>query len=214
MLPAVRSLTRPFLVFGLTVSAIAAWSASAEAEAPAWTVDMEQSGIVFVATQLGAPFEGAFQSFEADIRFDADDLATSKAVVTIDTTSFDSGEQQRDDTAKGGQFFDVGTHPTAVFETTEMRLTDNGSYEADATLTMKAIAKAVTLPFTLEIDGETARMEGSLTIDRTEWTVGTGEWLSGDTVGKEVEIRLTVTATRVADALVPTPKVATKPTAD
>lgn len=168
-------------------------STPASAEPPSWAVDQQESRLVFVATQLGASFEGEFRVFEAEIRFAPDALAASEAAVTIDVGSLDTGESQRDDTAKGAAFFDVANHPQARFQTTAFRAEGDG-YVADGMLTMKAIEKPVALPFTLQIDGDVARMRGSLTIDRTEWTVGTGEWTSGDTVGKEVEIRIELTA--------------------
>ena len=150
---------------------------------------------MFVATQLGAPFEGVFRSFEADIRFDRDDLPNSMASVTIDVASLDTGEDQRDGQAKGPDFFDVANHPKAIFKTSSISKTDTG-YLADGTLEMKGITKPVQLPFTLEFIGDQAQMSGNLVIDRTDWTVGTGEWLSGDTVGLDVEIRIDLLASR------------------
>ena len=174
---------------------MAAWTVSASAEPKSWTVDPAQSEIVFVATQLGAPFEGVFRTFEADIRFDREDLPKSTASVTIDVGSLDTGEDQRDSQAKGPEFFDVASHPTAIFKTSAITKTDTG-YLADGTLEMKGITKPVQLPFTLEFLGDQARMSGGLIIDRTGWTVGTGEWLSGDTVGRDVEIRISLLASQ------------------
>lgn len=167
---------------------------AAKAQPATWQMVPAESRIVFVATQLGAPFEGVFETFGAEIAFDKDDLAASKAEVTIEVGSLNTGEDQRDGQARGPDFFDVDTHPQAVFRTDAMRA-EGAGYVADGTLTMKGVSKPVVLPFTLTFEGEdTARMAGSLTIDRTEWGVGTGEWTSGDTVGKEVEIRIELLA--------------------
>jgi polyisoprenoid-binding protein YceI len=89
----------------------------------------------------------------------------------------------------------VASHPTAIFKTSAITKTDTG-YLADGTLEMKGITKPVQLPFTLEFLGDQARMSGGLIIDRTGWTVGTGEWLSGDTVGRDVEIRISLLASQ------------------
>jgi polyisoprenoid-binding protein YceI len=56
----------------------------------------------------------------------------------------------------------------------------------------------VVLPFTWKQDGDiaemqgkvTAIMQGGLTMDRTRWDVGTGEWSSGDTVGRQVDVHV------------------------
>lgn len=161
--------------------------------AQTWQVVSEESRLGFVATQLGAPFEGTFGAFSAEIAFDKDDLAASGANVTIEIGTLDTGEDQRDDQARGPDFFDAAAHPQAIFRTDTIRA-EGSDYVADGTLTMKGVSKPVTLPFTLTFEGETVRMVGSLTVDRTEWGVGTGEWLSGDTVGKEVEIRIRLLA--------------------
>lgn len=183
------------LVAMAACAAIAGWTASASAEPQSWAVDPAESEIVFVATQLGAPFEGVFRRFEADIRFDQDDLPNSSVTVTIDVASLDTGEDQRDGQAKGPEFFDVANHPKAIFRTSSITKTDSG-YVADGSLEMKGITKPVQLPFTLDFSGSGARMSGGLVIDRTDWTVGTGEWLSGDTVGLNVEIRIDLSASK------------------
>lgn len=162
--------------------------------AQTWQVVSDESRLGFVATQLGAPFEGTFGAFSAEIAFDKDDLAASGANVTIEIGTLDTGEDQRDDQARGPDFFDAAAHPQAIFRTDTIRA-EGSDYVADGTLTMKGVSKPVTLPFTLTFEGEdTVRMIGSLTVDRTEWGVGTGEWLSGDTVGKDVEIRIRLLA--------------------
>jgi polyisoprenoid-binding protein YceI len=186
---------RCFLAAIAIFAAATGWTSAVSAQPPSWTLEPSQSEIVFVATQLGAPFEGVFGTFEADIRFDRDDLDNSTAVVTIDVASLDTGEDQRDGQAKGPDFFDVASHPTAIFKTSTISQTATG-YLADGTLEMKGITKPVQLPFTLEFSGNEARMSGSLVIDRTEWTVGTGEWLSGDTVGLNVEIKIDLLASK------------------
>jgi hypothetical protein len=33
-------------------------------------------------------------------------------------------------------------------------------------------------------------MQGGLSMDRTRWEVGTGEWSSGDTVGRQVDVEV------------------------
>lgn len=192
-----KTLTGRRLRLGLTAACalVVGWAASASAEPQSWTVDPAESEIVFVATQLGAPFEGVFRQFEADIRFDREDLPNSMASVTIDVGSLDTGEDQRDGQAKGPDFFDVANHPKAIFRTTSITKTETG-YLADGTLEMKGISKPVQLPFTLAFSGDQARMSGGLVIDRTDWTVGTGEWLSGDTVGLEVEIKIDLLASK------------------
>lgn len=192
--PFMAALSRAVLLALVIGAATVDAQAQTKPTAPAWQVVVEDSRLGFVATQLGAPFEGRFGEFVSEIAFDKDDLAASGATVTIEVGSLDTGEDQRDDQARGPDFFDVAAHPQAIFTTNTIRA-DGSGYVADGTLVMKGVSKPLVLPFTLTYEGEdTVRMVGSLKVDRTEWGVGTGEWLSGDTVGKEVEIAITLLA--------------------
>ena len=54
-------------------------------------------------------------------------------------------------------------------------------YEAVGEMTLKGVTRPLTLPFTLQIDGDTAEAEASFTIDRTRFGVGSG-WDVPDSV--------------------------------
>jgi polyisoprenoid-binding protein YceI len=156
-----------------------------------WTLDQEQSQLTFQGTQGGAPFEGSFERFSAEISLDPEDLTTSSIAVRIDTASASSGSPERDGALPGADWFDVASHPEASFTSTAISLTDDG-YSADGTLTIKGTALPTTLPFTLTIADKTAHATGSLTIDRGDFGVGTGA-LSA-MVGAEVIISFDITA--------------------
>ena len=73
---------------------IAGFSGAALA-ADQWVVDTNESEIEFTGTQLGAAFEGKFESFEADIVFSPDDLAGSSVEVLIDIASVNTSNGDR-----------------------------------------------------------------------------------------------------------------------
>ncbi len=164
--------------------------------ADAWTVTPDDGGIEFTGTQLGATFEGEFESFNADIVFSPDDLAGSKVVVVIDIASADSGNPDRDSQIKTADWFDVAQWPTARFETKSFREIGPNQYEAVADLTIRDVTREVVLPFRLEIDGNEADAEGTVVIKRTDFGVGQGEWSDTSQVGDEVTIRIDLDATR------------------
>jgi polyisoprenoid-binding protein YceI len=96
----------------------------------------------------------------------------------------------------GADWFNVEEYPQARFEADEFRRLDGNEYEAAGELTIKDVTREVTLPFTLDIQDGTADMSGRLTVDRTDYDLGTGDWASGETVGLEVTITVDLTATR------------------
>jgi polyisoprenoid-binding protein YceI len=167
---------------------------AADAWAAEWRIDPAQSRLTFAGTQAGRPFEGSFGKFTADVRFDATDLAASKAVVVIDMASARTGNAQGDDAVRGQDWFAVAMYPQARFETKSFRLLDGNRYEADGVLTIRDAAKRVALPFTLEKAQSGTRARGELVIDRTDFGVGQGQWASPQLVAHEVTIRFDLLA--------------------
>lgn len=158
-----------------------------------WQMDREASALTFSGTQSGTAFDGRFDNFDAEIRFDKDALNDAVITVTIDTASAATGSADRDSTLPGADWFDVATHPTATFHATDVQETAMG-YVANGSLTLKGAEHPVALPFTLEIDGDTAHATGEVTIDRTAYGVGTGALST--MVGTEVTISFELVAVR------------------
>lgn len=184
------------LLLAVAVAAVGGGRSALAADPPSWETDPAASRLSFTFTQLGSPIEGEFRDFAIDIRFDPAGPAGAVRV-EIDTASIDTGDDDRDAEARGAAFFHVDAHPEAVFEAASFRSKgDAGAYEALGTLTMKGRTLEVVLPFTLEIGGATARAEGTLTVNRQDFAIGTGEWATNQAVGDDVTIAISVTATR------------------
>lgn len=166
------------------------------ATAPAWTVDKANSRIRFRSAFSGTAFEGGFSRWDARINFDPKNLAASKAVVTIDLASVASGDKDRDETLPTGDWFDVAKFPRATYTTTSIKSLGGDRYEAAGTLNLKGVTRPVTLPFTLTLQGDTARMTGQAVLKRNEFGVGQGQFGGADTVPLEVTVPITVVAKR------------------
>jgi polyisoprenoid-binding protein YceI len=163
---------------------------------PRWIVDKAKSSLRFRATQTGREFEGEFERFEAKIAFDPDNLSNSSIDATVDMTSARTGDKQRDTALPGEDWFAVKRFPTAWFFADGLVKTDEGAYEARGALTMRGEVRPLTLPFTLAIDGDTATARGAVTILRTDFGVGQGDFATGEWVGLEVKVEVDIVATR------------------
>jgi cytochrome b561/polyisoprenoid-binding protein YceI len=163
------------------------------ASASNWTVQEGQLGLTVV--QLGQKVSGSFADWAADIRFDeaAVDGANGSVTVTIDVASVTLGSVSAQ--AKGADFFDTAAHPTATFTATIRPGAAAGDYTAEGTLTLKGRTVPVTLPFTLALDGATARMQGTTTLDRRDFGIGAG-FPDEKNVGFPVIVTVDLTATR------------------
>ncbi len=156
-----------------------------------WTV---QSGTLEIeVTQLGGLVRGQFENWSADIDFNepSGPGAAGAVDVVIDITSLTLGSVTSQ--ALGSDYFDSATYPTARF-TADLEKTDQG-YHAIGTLTIRDQTHPLTLPFTLEIDGDTAKMQGAATVQRLDFNIGQSQPTDG-TLGFDVGINATLTATR------------------
>lgn len=156
-----------------------------------WTV---QDGTLAIAiTQMGSTVEGRFADWTAQITFAEPDAPgpAGDVTVTVAIASLTLGSVS--DQAMGPDFFDAETWPTARF-TAEILRTETG-YEARGPLAIRDRTVPVVLPFTLQIDGDTARMQGALTLDRMAFGVGESVSDSG-TLGLDVQVNVSLTARR------------------
>lgn len=161
----------------------------------AWTV-AKGSTLGFTATWSGEALQGSFTRWSADILFSPDALDRSKLTVSIDMASARTGDEQRDASLPGDDFFATAAHPKATFSATKFRKTGEGRYVADGTLDLRGVSKPLSLPFSLKIDGDTATARGVTTLDRTAFGVGQGEWAATDQIAAKVKVSFALTAKR------------------
>ena len=171
-------------------------AAEASQKAVDWTIDREASEIAFAGSQSGAAFNGRFERWSGQIRFDPADLAGSKAVITVQTGSARTGDSTQEASIQGAEWFDVGQYPTARFETTGFRSLGGDRYQATGRLRIKTTSLRVVLPFTYRETGGVATVEGRLQLDRTALNLGLESDATGDWVSKMVDVRIKVRARR------------------
>lgn len=166
-------------------------------QAAEWAVDPAKSHIGFSGVQVGAPFSGRFQRFEAKISLDPDRPETGQAIVLVDLTSARTGDVQRDEALPQKDWFDVKTDAKARFASTRIVVKEPGRYEAVGTLTIRGQSRPVTLPFRLELAGPVAHAIGHVDLVRTDFGVGQGPWASGQWVALEVGVDIDIVASRL-----------------
>lgn len=162
-------------------------------EAPQTGWHVTDGSLSFTVRQLGSPITGRFDDWTAAITFDAvardDQHGDVVVTIAVDTLTLGSVTTQ----AKGPDFFDVESHPTAVFDA--VILPDGDNFIADGTLSLSGASVALSLPFELTLNGDQAQMQGSVTLDRRDFGMGQSY---GDeaTVGFGVTVDVTLSATR------------------
>lgn len=181
-------------VLALSIGALSAGHAFAAT--PTWRIDPAASRLGFTGAMNGQSFTGAFSRWNAQVAFDPKNLAASHVVATIDMGSARTGDQTRDEALPTGDWFSVKAFPKATFVSRTVTAAAPGRYVAQGDLTIRGVTRPATLPFALTIAGDTARMTGALTLDRSAFGVGQGQWKGGEPVALKVQVNVALTAKR------------------
>jgi polyisoprenoid-binding protein YceI len=92
---------------------------------------------------------GRFDSFEGTI-VTAENPLESTVTASVDLSSINTGQEQRDAHIRSADFFEVETHPTMTFASSGIRA-DGEDFLLDGELTLKGVSKPVS--FKLEVSG-------------------------------------------------------------
>jgi polyisoprenoid-binding protein YceI len=115
-----------------------------------WDIDPVHSHVGFIARHLMvSKVRGYFTKFEGQIVTAANPLESS-AMVTVDTSSLDTGNAARDNDVKGEGFLDVASHPTMTFQSTGVHRSA-GDLIMTGDLTITGITRVVELG--IEVNG-------------------------------------------------------------
>lgn len=146
------------------------------------------SRLGFVGTLQGEEFQGRFNRFEAIIRYDPAQLDDSKFDVTVDLSSADTGDSERDVLLPDQEFFNVAAHPKARFVTSKFRQSGD-KVIAEGTLSMKGISNPVELEVSFTANATGGILDVEAILNRLEFQIGTGDYADTSTIGDEVRVR-------------------------
>jgi len=156
-----------------------------------YVLDPARSTLEFSFSQAGAQNQGRFRHFTTVLDFSADNLPASHLEVTVDVTSVDTGDEERDDTLRDADLLDVRKFAQARFHATQILKTASG-YEAVGTLTIRDITRDLRVPFSLRTATEQGTnvgyLSGKTALKRLDFSVGQGDWKATDQVGNEVGV--------------------------
>lgn len=157
--------------------------------AASWQPVAGEGRLAFVATYEGAQAPGVFHDFETTLTFDPDHPEAGRLQVRVDLGSADMRSADINEAIHGPSWLAVTSDRWAEFDSTAIRPSGSHRFIATGTLTLKGNRHPVQVPFTWTEQGGGAVLEGSTTVDRTAFDVGSGEWARPDEVGVKVEVR-------------------------
>ena len=208
-------LRRPHLAAGaaLVLLAVAASGMPARA-ADTYNIDPNHSNMGFTIRHFFSKVPGHFTKFEGTIAYDAADVTKSTVNVSIDSASIDTTVPDRDKHLRSADFFDVEKFPKITFASTKVTSVAANKLQVEGTLTMKGIAK----PVTLDVDvlgmgpdawgGYRSGFEARTKVNRMDFGVSWNKALEGGgtLLGEDVEIVLNIEAVKPKPAEPPAKK--------
>jgi polyisoprenoid-binding protein YceI len=165
--------------------------------APAFAqVDAGKSTIVATSKQMNVPVDGTFRKFNAQLTFDSAKPSAGSANLSIDTGSYDLGDDEYNKQVRGKEWFDSATFPAATFVSSAIAPAGGSQYKVTGKLTIKGKSQVVTVPVSITQQGATQVFDGALPIRRTQFDVGTGEWKDTSVVADDVVIKFHIVAAK------------------
>jgi polyisoprenoid-binding protein YceI len=168
--------------------------------ADTWAIDRDHSTVSFQVRHLLTKVRGSFGDFSGTVLMDPKSPQTGSVEFSIDAKSIDTDLDKRDEHLRGADFFDVANHPKITFASKKVAPLSAGRYAVAGTLTIRGVAREVTLPVELlgtskDPWGNTrAAFATEITLNRKDYGINwnksldEGGFLLGDDV--EVDIQL------------------------
>ena len=132
-----------------TITFIAALLLNFTAFSQTWKSDKAHSHITFTITHLTvSDVDGIFKDFDAKITASKPDFSDAKFELTVNTSSVNTDNDDRDKDLKSANFFNVDKYPTITFVSTTIKSTGKNQYKLSGNLTMLGITKPVEFDLT------------------------------------------------------------------
>jgi polyisoprenoid-binding protein YceI len=170
-----------------------------------WTIDAAHSNLDFsIRHMMIAKVKGTFHTFEAAVEADPTDLTTANISVSVDLSSIDTRNKDRDAHLRSADFFDVENEPKMTFQSTKITKAGDGEYNVTGDLTLHGVTKSETLSVTFEGAGkdpwgnEKVGFSGHGNIKRSDFglTYNAALETGGVLIADEVKISLEIEAVK------------------
>ncbi|MGF1483786.1 MAG: YceI family protein [Opitutales bacterium] len=167
------------------------------AEAHVYEIDTVHSTVGFKVRHLLSKVGGSFATFSGTIKLHEDDLSKSYAEASIDITTIDTNNSDRDKHLQQDDYFNTSAHPTMTFKSTKWEAVKDkaGFYKVHGDLSMNGQTHPVT--FTAEFVGKREHPQKKVPIvafsatgeiDRSQWGVSGGQGVVGNDVDFEIDV--------------------------
>jgi polyisoprenoid-binding protein YceI len=158
-----------------------------------YTASAADGGVAFHVLQAGAPFTGNFRRFSGEVCLARDRITRIDA--TLDPASVDTGLPELDANLLKEDFFDVGKYPSVSFVSSSVQ-SQGDTHTVRGILTIKDNKREVEVVLHSQQANGMLSISGSITLDRLQYGIGTGEWTNTKWLGAGVKVDINATLAR------------------
>ena len=153
------------------------------------------SRIQFVGSKREGSHQGAFGKFSGSF-----DAGAGKLTLRIDMNSLQTDDKKLTGHLMSPDFFDVRKFPTTLFESTQIRKSQNGTatHAIDGKLTLHGVTRQITIPCNIYWQGDSLVTTGTVSLQRSTFGINYG----AGQINEEVPVTFQLTAAPADDAAV------------
>ena len=169
----------------------------------AYSIDPTHSDVQFSVRHLMiSKVRGHFRAVSGLIVLPLDSIVPTSVNVTIDASTIETRDPQRDAHLKSADFLDVEKFPSLRFASEAVRGIDAQTFEVDGTLEIRGSQRPVTLKASIDGSGkdpwgnDRVAYEATVKISRKDWGLTYNQVLEagGVAIGDEIDILINVEA--------------------
>ena len=165
-----------------------------------WQSALTNSQLLYQVSFQGLPIEGQFKQFSVSYS------PGEKLLVTVAIASADMSDDELNSEIAGVDWFDAGRFAEATFRSKTLVADSNSSqhFTAQGSLKLKGVSEPVEVPFLWQQDTKNpdrAIMSGQLILKRNDFSIGIGDWSSGEQIGIDVGVSFVVEMLRQVEGL-------------
>ncbi|MCG8415323.1 MAG: YceI family protein [Pseudomonadales bacterium] len=169
-----------------------------ELRAGAYTLDTDHAALLFKLNHLGfSTFLGRFETFDATLDFDPEDIENANLEVIVDMSSINVNLPEFEEELRGDDWLDVANYPQAVYRTTSfVESTGDNTFVYAGELTFHGVTAPVNLEVEFHGGGRnfltrsyTVGFSGAVTFLRSDFGV---DRFTSFGVGDEIELEVHV----------------------
>lgn len=152
----------------------------------------EGSKIGFVGSKVTGQHDGGFQSFTGEVSLVDGRPELSRIEIIINTASLWADNERLTNHLKSADFFDVETHPRAIFRSTAI-VPEGVGYRVTGDLDLHGVTKSISFPARISVEPDRVSSQAEFSIKRFDFGIAyPGK--ADDLIRDEVVVRLDLVA--------------------